>query len=219
MWTWQPGDPTPGNGDWDNSNEDMKMTQDENDANLWFFKMVPTDFYGVNDATVYANGLSFLAKFKDGGSGGGSENENKSDDFNIGIIAPPCNKKLCPHPQIFLQEDYFTAYYNNALETNTELQNLGPDEVMFHAAGIGESGTIYQAVLQTDLWTLPEHAMVYEPSTGLYSTTIIPEDHLSIPEDDPLVELRITFVKKIDPTGLPPNSWRSGTEILIVGCQ
>ena len=221
MWTWQPGDPTVGNGDWDNSNEAMKMTQDENDPNLWYMKMVPTDFYGVDDATVYANGFSYLAKFKDGGSGGGTELENKSQDFNLGVVAPPCNKKLCPHPEVFLQEDYFTVYYNNNLETNTSLQNLGTDEVHIHMRGITASGLTYEKAQQGSIWTDDQFAMVFEPSTDLYHYTIIPEDYFEIPdpEGDPLETIQVTFIKRVDPTGLGPSEWRSATEILTVGCQ
>lgn len=219
MWSWNPAEPTVGNGDWASSNDELKMTQDPDDPNLWYMKIVPTEFYGVNDATVYANGFSYLAKFKDGGAGGGTENENKSEDFNIGIIAPPCDKKLCPHPQIFLQGDYFTAYYNNNKEANTNLQNLGPNDVYIHVRGICESGATYQVTSQGDVWTDDNLKMTYDPSTDLYSYTMIPEDYLGVPDDDPLTTLQVTFIKNVDPSGLGPTEWRSDTEILTVGCQ
>jgi len=219
LWTWQPADPPSGNGEWDDSNEAHKMTQSADDPNLWFFKMVPVDFYGVPDATVYANGFSFLAKFDNGGSGGGTENENKSQDFNLGIIAPPCNKKLCPHPEVFLQQDYFTVYYNNGIEENTSMQNLGPDDVHIHMRGIDADGATYQVVSQGDVWQNSDLKMTYEPSTELFSYTIIPEDYFSVPEGTDLVTIQVTFIKNVDPAGLGPSEWRSATEVLSVGCQ
>ena len=49
-------------------------------------EVIITDFYGVDDATAYENGLSYLAKKKDGLSGGSNETENKSNDFNVDLL-------------------------------------------------------------------------------------------------------------------------------------
>ena len=62
MWTWSPSEPVVGNGMWDSSNEDMRMQQDADNPNLWYMEVIITDFYGVDDATAYENGLSYLAK-------------------------------------------------------------------------------------------------------------------------------------------------------------
>ena len=38
------------------------QSQNENNPNIWFIDIVITDFYGVNENTAYANGLSYLVK-------------------------------------------------------------------------------------------------------------------------------------------------------------
>ena len=83
------------------------------------------DFYGVDDATAYENGLSYLAKKKDGLSGGSNETENKSNDFNVDLM--PHAKMGCPHPQVITDEDYFTLYYDIAQESNS---NFNPDSLI-----------------------------------------------------------------------------------------
>ena len=70
--------------------------------------------------------MSYLAKKKDGLSGGSNETENKSD-FNVDLIAPPCEDKVCPHPQVITDEDYFTLYYDIAKESNS---NFNPDSLI-----------------------------------------------------------------------------------------
>src|SRR5215212_4546615 len=62
MWTWEPGDPAPGNGGWDNSNEARKMTKEG--PNKWSFTMTPTQYYGKTPAEITQ--ISFLVKAKDG---------------------------------------------------------------------------------------------------------------------------------------------------------
>ena len=126
LWSWLPAEPLFGNGSWDNSNEELKMTQNKNNPNIWFIDVVITDFYGVNENTAYENGLSYLVKKKNGLDGGNNDLENKSRDFDITLIPPPCEDRLCPHPQVLQQDDYFTIFYNISQEVNI---NFNPDSL------------------------------------------------------------------------------------------
>ena len=42
IWTWDPGDPAPGNGSWDNSNEARRMVRES--ANKWSWTITPADY-------------------------------------------------------------------------------------------------------------------------------------------------------------------------------
>ena len=82
MWSWNPADPPAvpgGNGDWSDSNEEMIMVNDG--PNIWKKTILPTDFYGVDAATVYENDISFLVKAKDGGSGAAVHGTSEGHDF------------------------------------------------------------------------------------------------------------------------------------------
>ena len=90
IWTWQPADPVAGNGDWDNSNEDMIMTNEGPD--IWSITILPVDFYGVSAQEVYDNNIHFLVKADDGGSGGDCSvagDENKTEDLEIEVEVRP----------------------------------------------------------------------------------------------------------------------------------
>jgi len=95
IWSWGPSDNRPdlnidgqlievNNGNWDNSNENMRMSVDENDPFLWYYdfqNVTLPEFYGVS-GNEFENGISFLLKELDGTPGTNSE-EQKSADLNI----------------------------------------------------------------------------------------------------------------------------------------
>ena len=231
MWTWSPSEPVVGNGMWDSSNEDMRMQQDADNPNLWYMEVIITDFYGVDDATAYENGLSYLAKKKDGLSGGSNETENKSNDFNVDLIAPPCEDKVCPHPQVITDEDYFTLYYDIAQESNS---NFNPDslintgmsplvdgDVLIHVKGITELGNVLQNASQSNVWAQVdnEYSLIWDEDQQVFYYTFIPRNLLFVADDETIVELQITFIKNTDPSGLLPNSWRTDRETYYLGCN
>ena len=231
MWTWSPSEPVVGNGMWDSSNEDMRMQQDADNPNLWYMEVIITDFYGVDDATAYENGLSYLAKKKDGLSGGSNETENKSNDFNVDLIAPPCEDKVCPHPQVITDEDYFTLYYDIAQESNS---NFNPDslintgmsplvdgDVLIHVKGITDLGNVLQNASQSNVWAQldNEYSLIWDEDQQVFYYTFIPRNLLFVADDETIVELQITFIKNTDPSGLLPNSWRTDRETYYLGCN
>ncbi|HKL39079.1 MAG TPA: PQQ-dependent sugar dehydrogenase, partial [Cryomorphaceae bacterium] len=96
FWSWQPTEMRPDliidgetvditNGEWAESNENMRMTQDEFDSNLWFydFQGVPLpEFYSV-PIEEFENGVSFLIKEKNGAPQ--DQPEQKSPDLNLPV--------------------------------------------------------------------------------------------------------------------------------------
>lgn len=98
FWTWGPNEDRPDvtvdgemfnvtNGDWVNSNENLKMMQDENNSNLWYYDFVGAslvEFYSVPSGSLYQGGINFLLKEKNGSPEG--QPEQKSNDLNAGII-------------------------------------------------------------------------------------------------------------------------------------
>ena len=231
MWTWSPSEPVVGNGMWDRSNEDMRMQQDADNPNLWYKEVIITDFYGGDDATAYENGLSYLAKKKDGLSGGSNETENKSNDFNVDLIPPPCEDKVCPHPQVITDEDYFTLYYDIAQESNS---NFNPDslintgmsplvdgDVLIHVKGITDLGNVLQNASQSNVWAQVdnEYSLIWDEDQQVFYYTFIPRNLLFVADDETIIELQITFIKNTDPSGLLPNSWRTDRETYYLGCN
>jgi len=95
IWTWSPNNARPDvtvggetfnvlNGEWGNSNENLRMQQDPDNSDLWYYDFVGTslaDFYDLPEAAVYDVGIEFLIKEKDGEPVG--EPEQKSPDLSL----------------------------------------------------------------------------------------------------------------------------------------
>src|SRR5574343_216534 len=100
IWTWKPTEARAdslanGTGDkpWKSSNDKLMMTKDDSKgANVWYYEMIPTEFYGVDPTVVYAQGISFLVKPKDGGGYG--DPDVKTEDLSITIDAPSVDRGI-----------------------------------------------------------------------------------------------------------------------------
>jgi len=218
IWTWIPNEARPplfgedvSNGDWTNSNDNLVMTQDENNANLWYFDFLgasPAQFYDVPPAVFYESGIHFLVKKKDGSG----EPERKSPDLSIIPEPVGCFDVICPFPVTFFQDEYFVAVYDNNIEPNQSLRNMGPTE--------GYMTFRYRINGGPELLFPPDPASA-DPSDflmdydgdGIFSKTMIPKDFFPIQEGDQITEIRI-FVTKI-PLAAPPFNISSS---LTVGC-
>ncbi len=85
IWTWEPAEFRPtlngldvDNGAWADSNENMRLEQDEDNPNLWYFDFLGAslnEFYGTDTETTAATGISFLLKTKTG--------VQQTGDFNL----------------------------------------------------------------------------------------------------------------------------------------
>ena len=107
IWTWSPSDPVLDLGTWDNSSEDMRLTYEGGLKYSITFK--PSEWY-QDVSNFYTNGISCLAKLKNGSSFEGYEEfgEAKTEDFNILPEAPVCNDLICSFPAIWRADDYVT---------------------------------------------------------------------------------------------------------------
>lgn len=98
IWSWQPTENRPplngtdvNNGDWDDSNDNLVMKQDEDNPDLWYFDFLeasPAEFYSADPEAFYSGGIHFLVKKKDGSG----DPEQKSDD----LFAMPSTGELSP---------------------------------------------------------------------------------------------------------------------------
>jgi len=214
IWSWNPSDPKVGNGDWGASNDALKMTDEGN--NLWSFKMIPAEFYEITDVQkFYTEGISMLVKLKDGGSGGGTANENKSADLTVDIDpVPGCDDKLCPFPINFGQDDYFTVTYDNKKEEKVSMQNLQAGDVYLFARCVAD-GQLYEVSAFADVASNPDLLMTDE-GEGKFTLTFNPEDFFPIPPGAEITSLVFVIRRKVF-NG--PDDKMDGTILLKVGCN
>jgi len=204
IWTWDPNEarqPVNGttitNGDWGSSNENLKMTQDADNPNLWYFDFVGVslvEFYQQPAAIFYANGISFLVKEKNGAPA--DQPEQKSGDLNAIPEPVGCFEKICPFPTVFFQDDYFVITYDNNKETVPTLQNLGPDECL-----IWYRYRVNGGALQTYREETEKFKMAYD-GDGVFSITMIPEDYFELADGDELTQIDVLITKS--PINQPP---------------
>lgn len=218
IWTWTPNEQRPllfgedvTNGEWTNSNDNLVMTQDEDDPDLWYFDFLgasPAQFYDVPPAVFYETGIFFLVKKKDGSG----EPERKSPDFNIIPEPVGCFEVICPFPVTFFQDEYFVAVYDNNIESNQSLRDMGPTEgyMTFRYRVNGGPELLFPA---SPAAADPEEFRMTYDGDGIFSKTMIPQDFFPIQEGDQITEIRI-FVTKI-PLAAPPFNISSS---LTVGC-
>lgn len=204
IWTWNPAD-NGGNGQWNNSATDRKM---EHVSGLLFKYTLesPTAFYGVSGPQLFARGISCLAKLRDGNALPDIAQEAKTEDLNITIIPKLCDDKFCTFPEIGKAEDFISITYNNAIELDPNLQNLGPDDVYIHLVIRGNSAfNIYPYVPVAQVTSTPALKMKPVPGRpGEFRLTIIPEEFFDavVPDTQTMRELRYYVVK---PGYIPPS--------------
>lgn len=111
IWTWEPLEMRPelngenvNNGIWNDSNENMKLKQDEADPDLWYYDFLGaslTDFYGVDAAAFSATGISFLLKTKDGSQQTSDKNIQLSVlSANDDDRSPAAGPDIFPNPAV-----------------------------------------------------------------------------------------------------------------------
>lgn len=216
IWTWVPIEdrqPVNGmdatNGTWNNSNENMKLKQDETNPNLWyfdFFGVSMAEFYQAPAAIFYQGGISFLLKEKNGAPA--DLPEQKSPDITIIPEPVGCFEKICPFPTTFFQDDYFVITYDNTMEDNGTLQNLGPEECL-----IWYKYSVNNGPLQTLREPTDKFKMDYD-GNGIFSKTMIPEVYFGLSEGQVLTQIDVFITKP--PINVPPFT---SPISLFPGCQ
>lgn len=200
MWTWKPADPVGGNGTWASSNPDHQFVNEGPD--VWSIKFVPTDFYGVTAADVYANDIFFLVKALDGGGGGDCSAaglEFKTEDLSVEVNPPgPSVRKIFSFPDVqegdsvwLRQNDAFTLVYDNAQEEKVSMQNAG--DLFVYARAYDTDGAEYKPSTIAQVGNNATLKMSKEGS--LYHWSIWPEKIFNVPATKTLNFVRLQVIK------------------------
>lgn len=221
LWTWIPNeDRSPitvdgstvdiTNGDWGSSNENMRMTQDENNPNLWyydFYNLPLTEYYGASPADFYSDGIHFLVKEKNGAPP--DEPEQKSADLVIVPESPGCVLQFCTFPTIWFPTDYLIITYDNNQEQIFQLQNLSPSEAFIFYEYRVDGGPLLTYGNEES-----EAIPLEDMGGGFFSHMMVPNKFLPDVGDGQITELRAVITKNVPVLAAPPFS----RETLTVGC-
>ena len=179
LWAWNPTSPVIGNGDWTASNEGMRLNKIG--PKLYSMTFVPTQFFDIEGAELYAKGISCLAKLKDGSPIDGFEGEPKTEDLIIQVIPKLCDDLICVFPEVRQVDDFLSITYNNTQDTYEGLQGMGSDDCYLWMAAklLDGSNLIYTD--EALVTTTPELKMtsIDDGSTetaGRFRMTFIPEE-------------------------------------------
>jgi hypothetical protein len=223
IWTWKPvelpaGDPNVnGLGDkpWKNSNDSLVMTPEPGKgARVFSYTMIPTKFYGTTPAAVYAQGLAFLVKPKDGGGFGAPD--LKTEDLIIPIEAPLNDKGLMyALPSTVLDNEITSIVYDNPKETKTTMQNLASDDCYLYIKATDADGATYQIAPFLQVQNFPQLQMK-KMTDGRFKCTFILKQFLSIPAGKVIKKLEVTARKK---NWASSDDQTSKTFTIPVGCQ
>ncbi len=183
IWAWVPNVGDAPNGQWTNSNEDHRMTREAD--NVWSFRLVPSEFYGLPPGRIRQMG--FLVKAKDG------TGDRKTDD-NILTVDP---LEFTPSvfrtfPARFTQDDIVTIYYDQKLDTangGTGVRTLS-EVFMFtdidYIDELGEQQT-FEPVPYDLTYTAAEHPELRfeNRGDGVFTKTMIPAQFYAAFPDAP----------------------------------
>jgi hypothetical protein len=205
MWTWKPNEHPVGhplhNGTWNASNEALRWTSAGND--VYFYRMVPTEFYEVTPAALYANDIHLLLKKKDGT--GDSNGEAKTEDLVIALDPPVTGpQKLSTFPKTKKKDtmstsssDVFTLKYDRNLEEKVALQTA--DDFYVYVQAKGDNGLYYKYnnISITKVGNDPNLAMS-DMGNGMFHFTIIPSSFMAadVPAGVKLIGLKFQVVRK-----------------------
>ena len=204
LWTWQPSADADRldmykNGQWTASNPNMAMTHEGND--VYSITMIPTEFYNVDAATIFANDISCLAKLKDGtGAGGGGCDEDKTEDLMLAIEPPAVGpQKVFSFPAAYSKDslaitpdDVYTLVYDNKLEEKASMQNA--TELYVYAQAVTVGG---QTIRVSTLRNVDDNPALRMKNNGdgTFEWTIIPNRLYNVPGGDQLDILRLQIIK------------------------
>ncbi len=216
IWAWDPNEERPDingvnikNGEWGNSNPNMKMKRDESNPNLWYFDFYNfpmVQFYNVPASTIYADGIQFLVKEKNGAPP--DVPEQKSPNLSAVPEAPGCLDKLCLFPTVYFQDDYLTLTYNNNIETIGSLLNIPEDQAYIWFQYKINGGSFQVARAQSEKFRLKADG------GGFFSLTLVPKDFFELEDGDILTSVNAFITKP--PVQAPPFS---GPIPMDPGCQ
>ena len=141
---------------------------------VYSLQFVPLEFYS-DVSGLFSNGISFLAKLKDGNPYPGFEDfgEAKTEDFNIGVLPKLCEDQMCIFPETRRKDDFVSITYNSNIDTVlTDIEN---DEVYLQISGRGSDGQFHTLVPDEQVASTPELKMSPVPGKpGFYRWTLFP---------------------------------------------
>lgn len=216
LWSWMPAEPVAGNGNWDASNEELKLTK-IGDL-LYTITFIPTDFYGVDGSTLFANGISCLAKLKNGNEYPDDyEGEAKTEDLIVELVPKLCDARLCLYPEIRQKDDFIHITYDNSQENIAGLQNMNSEECYVYMVAKTGPFSFYEYTTPANVTSTPELQMsLLEGEDAKFRLIFIPSDFFSeIPEGEEISEIIFRIMRPgFTYMGAPPQ------EILsILNCQ
>jgi hypothetical protein len=175
IWTWQPGDPPPGNGGWDNSNEAMRMVKEA--PNVWSWTITPTLFYEKAPADITQ--LAFLVKAKNGNG------DAKTND----IILPVSPLVYIPKafrtfPSAVGQNEMVTFYLDQSLPLDIVTQRMTPTDARI---------TLYAGANVVDA---PKTVKLNKLDDVRYSASFFPPRLFAIPANRVVTRMVVVFIGK-----------------------
>lgn len=211
IWTWKPKEHPVGhplvNGlgerPWQNSNDALRLTH--MGGGIFRYRMVPTQFYEVDAATVFAEDFSMLVKPKNGGGYGAPD--IKTADIIIRVDPPSFGpRKVYSFPDQLNPDgamaigpnDFFSLFYDNTIEEKTTLQNSSLPFYVYVRAYL-DDGTELRPVQLRQVVNNDQFMMKpVTGSPGKHRYTIVPNKLLagSIPAGKKLVRLRLQIIRK-----------------------
>ncbi|MFZ9386541.1 MAG: hypothetical protein ACO25B_01550 [Chitinophagaceae bacterium] len=172
IWTWDPGDPAPGNGSWDNSSEGRRMVREA--ANKWSWTITPADYYGVAPGSVTR--LQFLVKAKNGNG------DKKTNDISIAVaplIFTPTDFRT--FPSVAGQNELLTVYFDQTLAADLVTQRMAPSQAevkIYNTSGaqVGPTKTYNLTVLGAKLFsfvTMPRTDFTIPAGTQINKMVVV----------------------------------------------
>ena len=174
IWTWTPSDPVGTNGSWNNSSDGCLLTHQG--GLKYSLTFVPAEFY-TNPSGLYSQGISCLAKLKDGAPYPGFEDfgEAKTEDFNVGILPKLCEDQMCIFPETRRASDFVSITYNTNLDTALNVQE--GEDVYLQLSARGTDGQFYKLAEDDQVTNTPELTMTpVEGKPGFYRFIVLPEE-------------------------------------------
>ena len=207
LWSWMPAEPVVGNGQWGESNDALLMTKES--PFLYSITFIPTEFYGVEGAEFFTEGISCLAKLKNGNEYADLEvGEAKTEDVSVDIVPKLCDNIICVFPEIRRQDDFLSITYDNNQETLVPLQNIPENEVFVFVRAFFTGGGAVNYASPADSPNFPELQLKpVSGEPGKFRITFIPQDLFSelMTPDQTIDRLLIYIVRAGVGSGGVPN--------------
>jgi len=230
IWTWNPKEHPLGhpfrNGfgekEWQNSNDALKMTNDVDKGPLvWYYEMIPTEFYEVPAADVYKKGISLLVKTKNGGGFG--EPDVKTEDLVFNIAPPKTDRgSMFAVPSDMIQNEVVNLIYDNAKELNDSMKNLAISEELFMWVNATITDTATAAIrtfAPTTFFTLDqnENLKMVRDLNGNYRLSFIPIKMFNLTSNNEIITQIELIVRRKLYTG--PKDRSDSQPKIKFGCQ